>query len=106
MFKNKPALIIGASIPCMWILVYALSHFGVFDVLESTDLSEMALTCIIELIANIPVLVFIGYGIYSAVTAKPTIPKVKERMPWEKGSPLAVDQEWREKTKETKESEE
>lgn len=84
--KNRPAIVIGASIPFMWILVYVLSKYHFFDFLERANLSDGLITAIVVLIANIPVLVFIGYGIYNAVTSPPTVPKEKERMPWDKGS--------------------
>ena len=100
--RNIPAWIIGISIPVMWLLVWLLSKFGFFSFLDSTDLSDFVQTVIIVLIANIPVLVFIVYGIYNAVTSPSTVPKVKERMPWDKGNPLDVDREWREKQKKEK----
>ena len=81
--RNVPLIVIGASIPFMWLLVWVLSRVGFFGFITSLELSEFMETLIIVLIANIPVLVFIGYGIYNAVTAPATIPKVKERMPWE-----------------------
>lgn len=65
--RNIPAIVIGLSIPAMWLLV------------------------------------LIEYGIINAVTSEPTIPKVKERMPWDKGDPLSVDKEWRDKQKEKEE---
>lgn len=51
-------------------------------------------------------LFWIGYGIYQIATTEKTIPKVKERMPWDKGSPLSVDDEWRQAIKENKNAEE
>ena len=95
--KNKPLKIIALSIPCMWALMFLLVHFGAFEWLENFDLPELAQTAIIAVIANIPVFVFIGYGIYDIATTEPVIPKVKERKPWDKGNPLDVDKEWREK---------
>ena len=106
MFKNKPAVFIGASIPVTWLLFIVLGKLGFFSVLDRWNLSDFAETSIIVLLANIPVLVFIGYGIYNAVKSEPTIPKVKERMPWDKGSPLDVDQEWRETINESKNKQE
>jgi len=100
--KNKPLLYIGISIPVMWAVMAILSHVGFFDFLDNSNLDEFTITLIVALIANIPVLVFIGYGIYSAVTAPSTIPKVKERMPWDKGNPLDVDKEWQEKNRKSK----
>ena len=96
---NIPAIVIGLSIPFMWILVFVLAYLGFFNWLDTLNISEFTATAIIVLIANIPVLIFIGYGLYNAVNSPSTIPKVKERMPWDKGNPLAVDTEWREKIK-------
>ena len=104
--RNIPLIIIGASIPFMWALVYYLSGRGFFEWLEYTGCPDGLITVIVVLIANIPVLIFIGYGIYNAVTTKPTIPKVKEYMPWDKGSPLDVDSEWKAEIKEVKEHQE
>lgn len=41
------------------------------------------------------------YGIYNAITSEPTIPKVKERMPWDKRNSLDVDEEWRQQLADT-----
>ena len=98
--RSVPLIVIGASIPFMWLLVWVLSRVGFFGFITSLELSEFMETLIIVLIANIPVLVFIGYGIYNAVTAPATIPKVKERMPWERGTAADIDAEWKEKVKE------
>ena len=98
--RNVALIVIGASIPFMWLLVWILSRVGFFGFITSLELSEFMETLIIVLIANIPVLVFIGYGIYNAVTAPATIPKVKERMPWEGETAADIDVEWKEKVKE------
>lgn len=79
--KNKPLLYIGISIPVMWAVMAILSHVGFFDFLDNSNLDEFTITLIVALIANIPVLVFIGYGIYSAVTAPSTIPKMHCQTP-------------------------
>lgn len=50
-------------------------------------------------------LFWIGYGIYQIATTEKTIPKVKERMPWDKGNPLSVDDEWRQAIKENTDGE-
>ena len=100
--KNIPLLVIAASIPFMWALVYCLAKYGFFEFLEKMGMSDGVMGVIITLIANIPVLVFIGYGIYNITTSPSTIPKVKEHMPWDKGSSLNVDKEWREEQKQNK----
>ena len=91
---------VGISIPCSWILLAALFKSGFFDYLE--EISEAACYVILIIILFSPVFIYMGYGLFNAAKTKPTIPKVKEKMPWEKGSPLDVDKEWREEQKHRK----
>ena len=68
---------------------------------DTSPILESIATVIMIMWFGIP-LFWIIYGIYQIATTKPVVPKVKERMPWDKGSPIAVDDEWRTAQKENK----
>ena len=93
--KNIPLIIIGLTIPLSWVLFAVLDATNTFDALDNYP--EWVGYSVVVAFWGLPVFAFIGYGIYCIATAKPTIPKVKERMPWDKGNPLDVDEEWRSK---------
>lgn len=100
MRMNKPLLTVGISIPCSWVLLAILFKTGFFDYLE--EISEAACYAILIIVFFMPVFIYMGYGLCNAAKTKPAIPKVKEKMPWDKGSPLNVDKEWREEQKQSK----
>ena len=100
MRMNKPLLTVGISIPCSWVLLAILFKTGFFDYLE--DISEGICYAILIIVLFSPVFIYMAYGIFNAAKTKPTIPKVKEKMPWDKGRPLDVDKEWREEQKQNK----
>ena len=100
MRANKPLLTVGISIPCSWAILAVLFRSDFFDYLEG--ISEAACYVVLIFVLFLPVFIYIGYGLYNAAKTKSTIPKVKERMPWDKGSPLNVDKEWREEQKQNK----
>ena len=93
--RNIPLIIIGLTIPFSWILFGILYLTGAFDAIDNSP--EWVGYAVVIAFWGLPIFAFIAYGIFCAAKAKPTIPKVKERMPWDKGSPLAVDEEWRAK---------
>ncbi|MBE6046479.1 MAG: hypothetical protein E7221_07235 [Clostridiales bacterium] len=93
--RNVPLIIIGLTIPLSWGLFAVLQATAALDALDHYP--EWVGYSVVIAIWGLPIFAFIVYGIYCIVTAKPSIPKVKEKMPWDKGDPLDVDEEWRSK---------